>query len=42
MEIMETKKMSIAILTSGGDCAGMNPAIKNLSITAMTKKCNLT
>jgi len=28
MESIKTKKMSIAILTSGGDCAGMNPAIK--------------
>jgi len=28
MENIETRKMSIAILTSGGDCAGMNPAIK--------------
>ena len=38
MENIETKKMSIAILTSGGDCAGMNPAIKKFVDYCYDKK----
>ncbi|HHB95327.1 MAG TPA: 6-phosphofructokinase, partial [Campylobacterales bacterium] len=32
--------MSIAIMTSGGDCAGMNPAIKYFVEHALSQNLN--